>query len=185
MEGQESIVNIPEHNFFVQIDLFSVGLCLDIDAAQFLQHLDHWGAWRWLYTYVSKNEPIFIFIRNTQNSFPTLGQPGLLELWLKPTPLLDQLGSGLRQLKWLNDAQSWWWFLSSIGEVQLILQYHKNILSVLSRFWNERWTVEQRVDDDDNLMWVNHVPQLRPWRSGGQQATSHERPTQEIGLCDD
>ena len=125
---------------------------------------------------------IFIYTRNTQNPFPTIIQPVLVEVWLEPLHLLDQLGSGLRHLKWLNDAHWWWWWLSSIGEVQLILQHLKNIWSILSCIWIERWTVEQRVDDDDNLMWVNHV---RLWRSGGQQATSHERPAQEIGLCDD
>ena len=41
MEGQRSVVNVAEHKFFVQIDLFFVGLLPNVDAAQFLQHLGH------------------------------------------------------------------------------------------------------------------------------------------------
>ena len=65
MERQESVVNIPEQIFFVQVHLFFVGLLLNVDATQFLEELDQEVAWRWLYTYVSKNEPIFIYTGNT------------------------------------------------------------------------------------------------------------------------
>ena len=44
MEGEESVVNIPEQIFFVHIDLFFVGLLLNVVAAQYLQQPDHEGA---------------------------------------------------------------------------------------------------------------------------------------------
>ena len=39
MEGEKSVVNIPEQIFFVQVHLFFVGLLLNVDAAQFLEEL--------------------------------------------------------------------------------------------------------------------------------------------------
>ena len=100
MEGEESVVNIPEQIFFVQVHLFFVGLLLNVDAAQFLEELHQEVAWRWLYTYVSKNEPIFIYTRNTRNPFPTILQPFLGELWLKPLQLGQHPTRGFGQLEW-------------------------------------------------------------------------------------